>query len=54
MVVHTMALALVWPWRHPKTGTYWFRRRVPKELLLLVGRSQERKSMKRALRGYRL
>jgi hypothetical protein len=40
-----MVLALARPWRRPKTGTYWFRRRVPKELLLLVGRSEERKSL---------
>lgn len=45
-VVHTMVLALARPWRHPKTGTYWFRRRVPKELRSLVGRSEERRSLR--------
>ena len=41
-----MVLALARPWRHPKTGTYWFRRRVPKELRSLVGRSEERRSLR--------
>lgn len=41
-----MVLAIARPWRHPKTGTYWFRRSVPKELQLLVGRSEERKSLR--------
>lgn len=46
MVVHTMVLAIARPWRHPKTGTYWFRRRVPKELRSFIGRSEERKSLR--------
>ncbi|MHC2103580.1 DUF6538 domain-containing protein [Methylobacterium sp. CM6246] len=41
-----MILAFARPWRHPKTGTYWFRRRVPKELRSLVGRTEERKSLR--------
>lgn len=40
-----MVLALARPWRHPRTGTYWFRRRVPKDLQFLLGRSEERKSL---------
>ena len=27
-----MALAMARPWKHPKTGIYWFRKRVPDEL----------------------
>ncbi|GLS42879.1 DUF6538 domain-containing protein [Methylobacterium brachythecii] len=41
-----MVLGISRPWRHPKTHTYWFRRRVPKELLFLVGRTEERKSLR--------
>ena len=31
MVVH-MALAVARPWKHPKTGIYWLRKRVPDDL----------------------
>ncbi|WP_368736853.1 DUF6538 domain-containing protein [Methylobacterium haplocladii] len=34
------------PWRHPRSGVFWFRRREPKELLFLVGRTEERKSLR--------
>jgi len=44
-VVHTMVLAMARPWRHPKTGMYWFRRRVPKDLRFLLGRNEERKTL---------
>ena len=40
-----MVLTHARPWRHPKTGTYWFRRRVAKELSLLVAGSEQRKSL---------
>ncbi|MGU3405761.1 DUF6538 domain-containing protein [Methylobacterium brachiatum] len=40
-----MVLAMARPWRHPKTGMYWFRRRVPKELQFLLGRNEERKTL---------
>ncbi|MBK3405173.1 integrase [Methylorubrum populi] len=40
-----MVLALARPWRHPKTGMYWFRRRVPKDLRFLLGRTEERKTL---------
>ncbi|GJE83207.1 site-specific integrase [Methylorubrum thiocyanatum] len=33
------------PWPHPKTGVFWFRRRVPKDLLALVGRREEKASL---------
>ncbi|MFY9294083.1 MAG: DUF6538 domain-containing protein [Methylorubrum rhodinum] len=41
-----MVLAISRPWRHPKTGTYWYRRRVPKELQLLLGRTEEKATLR--------
>lgn len=34
------------PWLHPKSGVYYYRRRVPKDLLELVGRGLEKFSLK--------
>ncbi|MEC5293771.1 MULTISPECIES: DUF6538 domain-containing protein [unclassified Aurantimonas] len=34
------------PWLHPKTGTYYFRRRIPKDLVTLVGRKIEKVSLR--------
>ena len=39
-VVH-MALAMSRPWKHPKTGVYWLRKRVPDALQRLVGKREE-------------
>ncbi|GJE19487.1 DUF6538 domain-containing protein [Methylobacterium marchantiae] len=33
------------PWKHPKTGVYYLRRRVPQDLIELVGRTHEKKSL---------
>ena len=33
------------PWPHPKTGVLWFRKRVPKDLLALVGKREEKASL---------
>lgn len=33
------------PWPHPKTGVFWLRRQVPKDLLPLVGRREEKASL---------
>lgn len=33
------------PVRHPKTGVYWFRKRVPAALVPLVGKREERRSL---------
>ncbi|MHC2104319.1 DUF6538 domain-containing protein [Methylobacterium sp. CM6246] len=41
-----MILPIPRPWRHPATGTYWFRRRVPKDLQLLLGRTEEKASLR--------
>lgn len=40
-----MVLAMSRPWPHPKTGVFWFRRRVPKDLLSIVGRREEKASL---------
>jgi integrase len=34
-----MALRMASPWKHPKTGMYWFRRRVPDRLRPMVGKT---------------
>ncbi|WP_430715260.1 DUF6538 domain-containing protein [Rhodopseudomonas boonkerdii] len=33
------------PWKHPDSGYYWFRRRVPDDLRELVGKREERSSL---------
>lgn len=33
------------PWPHLKTGVFWFRKRVPVDLLALVGRREEKASL---------
>ncbi|WP_348642048.1 DUF6538 domain-containing protein [Methylobacterium sp. WL69] len=33
------------PWPHPKTGVYWFRKRVSKDLLALIGKREEKASL---------
>jgi len=40
-VVH-MALAMARPWKHPKTGIYWLRKRVPDELRARLGKGEEK------------
>ena len=41
-----MALAMSRPWKHPKTGVYWLRKRVPDDLRALVGKREEKRSLK--------
>jgi hypothetical protein len=36
-----MALAMSRPWKHPKTGIYWFRNRVPDEFRGVIGKLEE-------------
>jgi hypothetical protein len=36
-----MPFALSRPWKHSKTGIYWLRKRVPDELIKLVGKREE-------------
>jgi len=40
-----VVLAMSRPWPHPKTGVFWFRRRVPRDLLALVGKREEKASL---------
>ena len=40
-----MTLAMTRPWKHPKTGIFWLRKRVPKDLVSLVGRNEEKRSL---------
>ncbi|MFL5012710.1 DUF6538 domain-containing protein [Rhizobium sp.] len=40
-----MVLKMTQPFRHPKTGIYQFRKRVPKHLLEIIGKSEEKVSL---------
>ncbi|MGU3663923.1 DUF6538 domain-containing protein [Methylobacterium sp. A49B] len=40
-----MVLPLSRRWRHPKSGVYWYRRRVPKNLKPLLRRSEVKESL---------
>jgi len=40
-----MVLPLSRPWRHPKSGVYWYRRRVPKDLQPLLQRIELKESL---------
>lgn len=44
-LVH-MALPMSRPWKHPDTGVYWLRRRVPDDLRPLVGKREEKVSLR--------
>jgi integrase len=33
------------PWKHPKSGVYWLRKRVPDDLQTLVGKREEKRSL---------
>ena len=41
-----MALAMSRPWKHPRTGIYWLRKRVPAALIAVVGKREEKHSLK--------
>jgi len=41
-----MPLAMSRPWKHPDSGVYWFRRAVPADLRALVGKREEKQSLK--------
>ena len=41
-----MTLMMSRPWKHPKTGIYWLRKRVPDDLRPVLGRLEEKKSLK--------
>jgi hypothetical protein len=37
-----MILSMTRPWKHPDSGLYYFRKRVPKDLLNLIGKDEIR------------
>jgi hypothetical protein len=41
-----MSLAMAHPWKHPDTGYYWVRKRVPDHLRAIVGKREERFSLR--------
>jgi hypothetical protein len=41
-----MALAMARPWKHPKTGIYWLRKRVPDDLRVRLGKREEKFTLK--------
>jgi hypothetical protein len=43
-VVH-MPLSMARPWRHPKSGTYWLRKRVPDDLRIMVGTREVKRTL---------
>jgi hypothetical protein len=40
-----MALAMARPWKHPKTGIFWLRKRIPADLPPLLGKREEKQSL---------
>ena len=41
-----MALAMARPWKHPNSGVYWLRRRVPDDLREVLGKREEKVSLR--------
>lgn len=41
-----MALRMANPWKHPKTGVYYFRKRVPSDLVAVLGKSEHKVSLR--------
>ena len=41
-----MVLAMARPWKHPKTGIYWIRKRVPEDLRAQLGKREEKLTLK--------
>ena len=41
-----MVLAMSRPWKHPKSGIYWLRKRVPTNLRLMLGKTEARRSLR--------
>jgi integrase len=40
-----MPLAMARPWKHPNSGIYWLRKGVPKDLRVVVGKREEKRSL---------
>jgi hypothetical protein len=41
-----MVLSMSRPWKHPKTGVYWFRKVVPQAMRATVGKTEVRRSLR--------
>lgn len=41
-----MALSMSRPWKHPKTGVYWLRKRIPNDLRPILSKLEEKRSLK--------
>ena len=41
-----MVLGMARPWKHPKTGVYWFRKVVPNKLRSIIGKTEERRTLR--------
>lgn len=41
-----MVFRMTHPWKHPKSGIYWYRKRVPERLKPLVGKTEEKISLR--------
>lgn len=41
-----MVLSMARPYKHPKTGVYWFRKAVPKDLRAVVGKREELRTLR--------
>jgi integrase len=41
-----MPLAMSRPWKHPNSGVYWLRKGVPEDLRTLVGKREEKRSLR--------
>ena len=41
-----MVLSMSRPFQHPKTGVFWLRKRVPTDLVTVLGKVEERYSLK--------
>ena len=40
-----MTLAMSRPWKHPNSGVYWLRKRVPDDLRQVIGKREEKRSL---------
>jgi hypothetical protein len=40
-----MVLAMARPWQHPRTGIFWLRKRVPADLVPIVNRREEKRTL---------
>lgn len=41
-----MGLRMATPWKHPNSGIFWLRRRVPADLIGVLGRREEKRSLR--------